>query len=356
MSVLGSMFTGVSGLNAQSQKLSTVSENIANANTVGYKRIDTGFATFVTESTPTRHSPGGLTTHISYEIDMQGLLQATLSETDLAVSGRGMMIVNENANPIVGDEYLYTRAGSFQPDSQGNLVNTAGYYLQAWPLDENGNLPTDNSSIISLETVNIGQVTGSPRATTQIDMGFNLPANAPFDADGDGAEPAARETSDVVVFDSLGIAQTIRLTMTHVGVNQWHLTLNPGENGVINDVYDSLGVAVDTANTLTAGANKLNSAEPSALAGNYDYLLVEFNSDGTLKEITDPSLTAAGLPDTVYNNDTQTLDVGFDFSASGASNDQKIGFNFGRFNNDPAISNVGEGITQYDADFFTSFH
>jgi flagellar hook protein FlgE len=173
--IFGALFTGVSGLNGQSQRLATISENIANVNTVGYKRIDTSFSTFVTETTPTRHSPGGATTTINKYLTAQGSLQGTTSPTDLAVSGTGFFVVNKNSSPTVGDEYLYTRAGAFNADANGFLKNTAGYYLQGYLLDTNGNLPANNGSIVSLRTINVGQVTGKPVPTSKVSVGINLP-------------------------------------------------------------------------------------------------------------------------------------------------------------------------------------
>jgi flagellar hook protein FlgE len=350
MSVLGSMFAGVSGLNAQAQRLATISENIANVSTVGYKRIDAQFSTFVTESTPTRHSPGGVQSRPKHNVSAQGLLQSTLSATDLAISGTGFFVVNQNAIPTVGDAFVYTRAGSFTPDANGYMVNTAGYYLQGWPLDDTGKLPTDNGSLISLESVNVGQVTGKPVATSKISLGLNLPANSLIDPNGTGTLPDAQRTSDMVVFDSLGIAQTIRLSWTHVGTNTWNLTVNPGANNAVVDVFDNTGTAINTANGATAGANTLSDPAPNAVApANFNYLTVTFNNDGTMRDIVDPSLGTS-----VYNNTTATADISFDFSASGAASNQKISFDFGRQNNTTA-PHVAEGITQYDADFFTAY-
>lgn len=143
--VFGALFAGVSGLNGQSQRLSTIADNIANVGTTGYKRVETAFSTFVTQTTTTRHSAGGVRTSIANQISQQGLLESSLNKTDIAISGNGMFVVNETPTPGVGDEYLYTRAGQFKPDKNGNLVNTAGYYLQGWPLDQDGNLPTNNT-------------------------------------------------------------------------------------------------------------------------------------------------------------------------------------------------------------------
>ncbi|MCE2964461.1 MAG: flagellar hook protein FlgE [Alphaproteobacteria bacterium] len=350
MSLLGSMFTGVSGLSGQAQRLATISENIANVNTVGYKRIENQFQTFVTETNPRRHSPGGVVTSINHQLTAQGTLQATTATTDMAISGTGFFVVNQNAVPTVGDEYLYTRAGKFAPDATGDLKNTAGYYLQGWPLDVNGNLPTTAGSVISLETVNVGQLTGKPIATSKVDIGINLPAKSALDPLGNGTVSDAKRSSDIVVFDSLGIAQTIRLNWNHVANNTWHLTMNPGSYGtppVLNtivDVQDATGVAINTVNG-AAPANQLGNP----LVAGTQYLQVVFNTDGTLRDITDPSTGT-----TVYNNTDKTVKVNFDFSPSGATNNQTISFNFGRQNLGP-LANVAEGLTQYDADYFTAF-
>jgi flagellar hook protein FlgE len=237
----------------------------------------------------------------------------------------------------LGDEYLYTRAGSFQADSSGNLVNTGGYYLQGWPLDETGNLPTDNGSLISLQSVNVGQVTGKPVATSLVNMGLNLPANSSKNSLGDATVPDASRNSDLVVFDSLGIPQTLRLTWSHIANNTWHLTINPGV-GSVNDVKDLLGVPLATTNGV---ANDLSDARPAA--ANDPYLVVSFNSDGTLEDVKDPT---SGL--SVISNADGAVHIDFDFSSSGSNASQDIGFYLG-------AKDDANGLAQYDADFFTSF-
>jgi len=339
MSVQGSMFAGVSGLKAQSQRLSTISENIANVSTTGYKRMDTKFMTFVTESTTTRHSPGGVQSRPTHEVDRQGLLQATLSETDLAISGQGFFVVNQNAIPSVGDQYLYTRAGSFQADAKGFMKNTAGYYLQGWPLDPTGNLPTDNSSLISLESVNIGQVTGKPSATSVIDIGQNLPAASTINPSGDGTIPNAVRSSDIVVFDSLGISQTVRLNWNHVGNNQWRLVINPGSSSGGANAINGVQLADDSA----VSTNDLKDAKTQVPVTNGKYLDVTFNTDGTLADIVDVTTGKS-----VRDLDTGYVDIEFNFTNSGAANNQMISFNFGK-------TGKANGLAQYDADFFTSF-
>jgi flagellar hook protein FlgE len=135
MSIYGAMFAGVSGLAAQSNALGMISDNIANVNTIGYKGVSARFSTLVTQAaTQTTHTPGGVMSSPYSFINRQGLLQGSASGTDLAVAGQGFFVVNESANPGFGDNFYFTRAGSFNPDQNGNLVNAAGYYLQGYNL------------------------------------------------------------------------------------------------------------------------------------------------------------------------------------------------------------------------------
>lgn len=183
MSLYGALSSGVSGLNSQGTKISTISDNISNINTVGYKGADSNFSTLVTSSaTNTSFSSGGVISAVRQEVDQQGLIQSTGVVTDLSISGDGMFIVNE-ASDGTGD-YLYTRAGSFRTDSLGNFVNSAGYLLYGWPLDsegrlpgETGNLNTTSSALIdSTEAININSLSGIAAATTEVEFGLNLNA------------------------------------------------------------------------------------------------------------------------------------------------------------------------------------
>src|ERR1700682_219602 len=111
MSLYGVMRTGVSGMSAQSSKLSTVSDNIANVNTSGYKRAETQFSSLILKSGSSEYNSGSVQTNVRYAITDQGSLQFTTSPIDLAVQGNGLFVVS---NPS-GSDFL-TRAGSFVPD------------------------------------------------------------------------------------------------------------------------------------------------------------------------------------------------------------------------------------------------
>lgn len=218
MSIYGAMFSGVSGLSAQSRALGMISDNISNVNTVGYKSTKAHFATLVTQSINQNvYTPGGVRAMPTQQVDKQGLLQSSASGTDIAVSGNGFFVVNESATPGLGNDFMFTRAGSFNRDAEGNLKNTAGYYLQGWPLDNNGQ-PVGNTSVLSsLETVNIGNLSGTARATTEASLSANLPSTA---AVGDTHEMG------VQIYDSLGNAHDLALTFTKTADNTWDYAIS----------------------------------------------------------------------------------------------------------------------------------
>ncbi len=234
MSFYGAMFSGVSGLNAESQALSTIADNISNVNTVGYKDTSARFSTLVTQqSTRNSYAPGGVIFNRQSNIASQGLLQGSASATDLAISGQGMFVVNSVATPSSSDPYLYTRAGSFTPDQNGDLRNAAGFYLQGWATDANGVPTSSNLSVLSsLETVNVAGVSGSATATDAIELGANLPATA---AIGD------TDTTNVQIFDSLGVAHDVELTWTKSGLNSWNLSAAPPTGSAYVTLTDSSG-------------------------------------------------------------------------------------------------------------------
>lgn len=272
MSIYGAMFAGVSGLAAQSNALGMISDNIANVNTIGYKGTSARFSTLVTQAaTQTTHTPGGVMSSPYSYIDRQGLLQGSASGTDLAVAGQGFFVVNEAAAPGFSDDYFFTRAGSFNPDENGNLVNAAGYYLQGYNL-RTTTPPPSSSTFTGLETVNISNLSGSAAATTGISLGVNLPSTA-----------AVTDSFSVTaqVFDSLGNAHDMDITFTKTALNSWSWTAqNP----------TMLGVGTATA----TGTGSIT-----------------FDTDGTPLSFTPaaPSVTLTGFT-TGAGNSTVTLDLG----------------------------------------------
>ena len=252
MSLFGAMFSGVSGLTAQSSAMGAVSDNITNVSTIGYKNTDVNFQTLVTKQvSATFYSAGGVQSKPRQRTEVQGLLQASTSQTDIAISGQGFFVVNEAARPTNTDQFLYTRAGSFIMDDEGYLKNTSGYYLQGWPTDAAGVVqavdpitnPIPNQNIVStdfLQTINLSRVGGTAAATTTIAIGANLPANAStYDPVLATAQDGFQKT-DVQFFDTLGNAGTFSVSYMRSGrANQWDVDIVPPSGTTVMTLYDS---------------------------------------------------------------------------------------------------------------------
>lgn len=185
MSLYGSLFSGVTGINAQGNAIGSISDNISNINTIGYKAGSATFSSLVISGAggvAGSSGGGGSTATTRLSIDGQGLIQPTGISTDVAIAGKGFLVVNEKSD--TSGEFLYTRAGSFRLDNQGNFINAAGYYLMAWPLDNEGRLPgaagnantTPNARLDSLNVVN-SRGSAVAQATTRVEFGLNLNAS-----------------------------------------------------------------------------------------------------------------------------------------------------------------------------------
>lgn len=210
MSLFGSLFTGVSALTAQSQSMSVISNNIANVNTVGYKRSESVFSSLVTANgRSAQFSPGGVRANAQSTINQQGLLQQSQSTTDVAISGNGFFAVQRNANGGA-QETFYTRAGSFQEDARGFLQNSAGFTLMGWPLDADGNLPAASADTSSLRPVDVAFLGGLTRPTSDAELVVNL------DARQDPSAPGPHFNRAVRVFDSLGQAQDLNFNFNKI--------------------------------------------------------------------------------------------------------------------------------------------
>src|SRR3546814_20349622 len=121
MSIYGAMFSGVSGLNANSQAMGMISDNISNMNTIGYRHTQARFSTLVTNAASlNKYAPGGVLTQPFQLVNRQGLLQASQSPTDIAVSGTGFFVVHPDSAPGQAS-YLYPLAGQFSVAADGFL-------------------------------------------------------------------------------------------------------------------------------------------------------------------------------------------------------------------------------------------
>ncbi len=175
MSINSAMLAGVSGLVANSSALAAISDNIANVNTIGYKRNVVNFTDVVTaQSARGRYSAGGVQGVPTAYVSQQGLLQSSSSSTDMGIAGDGFFVVSEGVTGTRADSRLFTRAGSFQVDADGYLRNTGGLYLQGWPVDANGDVNSNPSDLTLLKPVNVKNVGATVRASTTAQITANL--------------------------------------------------------------------------------------------------------------------------------------------------------------------------------------
>lgn len=185
MSINSALLAGVSGLTANAAALAAISQNIANVNTVGYKRTAGEFATVVnSQSQGAGYSAGGVQASARHFTSQNGQLQRTSSSTDLGIAGQGFFVVTEKAENLAPtDSRLFTRAGAFRVDNFGFLKNTAGLYLQGWPIGSDGNVNSDPSDLTRLRTINVGSVGGTAEATTRVELNANLRSSQTISAE-----------------------------------------------------------------------------------------------------------------------------------------------------------------------------
>jgi flagellar hook protein FlgE len=220
MSISGIMRTAASGMDAQSNRLSTVADNIANASTNGYKRSHCEFSSFIPNRTTFAYESGSVITDVRCAVSAQGNLTGTTSVTDLAVNGNGFLVVSNND----GANFL-TRAGSFVEDGDGALVNAAGFYLMGYPI-ENGDISNVVNGTAGLEKVVLGDLSMQTELSKSGLFYANLPSNDPAvtvlpSVNTNAVVPAECHKSSIVVYANLGNQVTLDLW--------WAKTSNPDE-------------------------------------------------------------------------------------------------------------------------------
>ncbi|MGP9813362.1 flagellar hook protein FlgE [Rhodopseudomonas sp. NSM] len=259
MSLYGVMRTGGSGMTAQSNKLSTVADNIANVNTSGYKRASTEFSSLVLRSGTGNYNSGSVETHVRYAISDPGTLNYTTSATDLAIQGNGFFAVSDAR----GTPYL-TRAGSFVPDGEGNLVNAAGYYLMGYSL-ANGAPNVVANGLTGMEVVNIGQTALEGNPSTAAVASANLDANAAITA----GPPAYTSKTSLITYDNIGNKVTLDIYAYKTAANTWSMEIyNNADSTAGGFPYSSAALASDvfTFDVSATGKGRLDAASPTSLA------------------------------------------------------------------------------------------
>ena len=306
MSLYGAMMIGVSGLDANSKALSVASSNIANVNTVGYKAADNAFSTLLASAGGSGDvSAAGVISAQQQRVTEQGGITSTQSATDLAVSGNGFFVVSPTNSSAGEQALLFTRAGSFTPDANGNLKNTAGYYLMGWALDSAGNVPTDRNDLVN---INVNNLSGKAEPTTRITLKANLKASTPANTTYTTGDMAAGNVTPdfqrtLNIYDTQGSAQPLQISYVKTGANTWAYEVR----------YQGAGANIGspTNNVIQTG-------------------VMTFNSDGTLKNAHDPVTPASG-----------TIGITIPFAPASGLQPQTVTLDLGTVG-------VSDGMTQFD--------
>ena len=232
MSVTSSMYVGISGLSAQSAAASVISNNLANADTVGFKSSDTTFEDVFYSTI----SAGGSADQVgngvavaSVDADFtQGSYESSSSATDLTIGGDGFFVV---VDPDTGDTY-YTRSGNFDLDVEGYLTDSHDNVVQGWTME-------DGSISGTLGEILIEQNQSPPQATTEVSFSLNL--------NSDGTDNTTASNASTALFNA------------YDGLNSPPLADSRYEYSTSITVYDANGsshdltIAFDQAGTTTDG-------------------------------------------------------------------------------------------------------
>ena len=224
--MIRALHTGVSGLRSNQVRMDVVGNNIANVNTVAFKR---GRATFnevlgqellgsgrMSGGTGVNPSFVGLGVKVS-TIDQnwgQGGLQRTDIATDFALNGDGFFVASD------GERNLLTRAGNFTFDRSGRLITSDGLKVQGWQLDPNGEIDMSQTQDIQVDW----GAQSPPKATENVTVGGNLSAEA---------EGGHVETISRAVYDDQGVAHNAVIEFTKTeNPNEWSYTVKYGDDVV----------------------------------------------------------------------------------------------------------------------------
>lgn len=352
------MYAGISGLTAHSQAISVVGNNLANANTIGYKAQDIQFEDIFYSTVNTANGADqighGVTVSTIYNDFSQGSYESSSSVTDVAISGNGFYIVED---PVTGSTY-YTRAGNFSFDEDGYLVNAQGYRVQGWEVDPD-HTGTGVGTVGSLGDIRLEDLQSPPNATSLMTILANLDQESeekavnstdPFFAlqqewDGTAETPLGDNSYSyqvtMTVYDEAGAAHDVTVyfdpvqdeTVTSAagGSTVWEfiVTCDPDEDGRIID-----GQQVSTtsaAGLLMTGTLSFNSS--GQLTGMTAFTLGE-SASGDLTDLT--NWTAAEIDDDGYPVFTANFSGSSDASFTSSTNAVNIGLNLGIHDNAPS--------------------
>jgi len=303
--------TALSGLQAATVDLSVTSNNIANVSTTGFKRSRGEFGDLFAASpfgnTPNAVGSGVRVTSVSQQFS-QGNLEFTDASLDLAMNGQGFFVTKSDA---VSSDISYTRAGQFRIDSNGFITNNNGQFLQTFPVDKEGTVTS--TSLNTTQSIQLPSTTGSPEATTEVDISLNLNSTAtqtnPTTFNPSETGTYAHSTSNTV-FDSLGASHVSSYFFVHDGPNT---TTNPAvAPATVGDPNSWLVFTyLDGEPTNISGGPSVNHPNGTGPAVDQNPAVIKFNSDGSFLSSDPVLIQNVAVP---QNNGSEPLTITHDFA------------------------------------------
>ena len=237
MTISSSLSASVAGLNANATRLATISDNIANSGTYGYKRATSEFASVVVNNTrgASTYSAGGVRASTTRLIEERGDLIGTGNALDLAIAGRGMLPViplAALAGNISDQPMTMTRTGSFRTDADGIMRTESGLVLLGWPADADGAIPPfPRDTLAGLVPVVIAANQTAADPTTEMNLGVNLPAT--YTEAGSTSVPPPLS---VEYFGNLGTSESLQIDFVPIvpalgSSNQWTMQIRDSASG-----------------------------------------------------------------------------------------------------------------------------
>jgi len=306
MSILSSIFTGVSGLNSNGQALSVIGDNIANVNTVGFKGSRMAFGDILSQSltglSGSSQVGRGVAVNGVTAMFTQGSFQNTSSGLDIAVDGEGFFMVDNNGATN------YTRAGNFQLDQSGNVVTPSGAILQGYLADATGNITGQIGNVQLLANANLPQATSTANLAVNLDSGAAVPGAAWVSPVGSATAPAANtfnNTTSVTAYDSQGNAHQVNVYFAKTGSNAYTAhyvyqdsaglyqesgagqALTFSNTGVLTSAGSSGALAFNWGGGVAAGSTTFDLTDTTQVAGSFAISNINQNgyATGSLKNV-----------------------------------------------------------------------
>ena len=203
--------TALSGLEANTDAINVIGNDLANLNTTGYKATQIDFQDLMSEQLGVSANSGQLGLGVGSVTALsnysQGSLQTTGGATDAAIQGDGFFVLNDPST----NQTLYTRDGSFELNASGQLETASGQLVQGWTATNgviNTNTPVGNITLPVGTTV-------AATPTTTMNLALNLNSSVAT------TDPGAVVTAPIQVFDSQGVSHDLTATFTKTGSNTW---------------------------------------------------------------------------------------------------------------------------------------